>query len=175
MRKRTNPLLYLLLSVPSRDMMTSEKVRMTLQRKGTRSAKRRLIARSVRERRFIVDVNHQISKDIAKPNSLIGLENLTGIRDRTRTKSGKKASKKRRRANRNKAKWSFAQLHGYINYKANLVGSLATKVDALTHRKVVLNVGIPQMLIDLAKGCYSVVNVALMNSTLIWLVREILQ
>jgi putative transposase len=106
------------------------KARMTLQRKGTRSAKRRLIALSGRERRFIVDVNHQISKDIAKPNSLIGLENLTGIRDRTRTKSGKKASKKRRRANRNKAKWSFAELHGYIDYKANLNGSLATKVPA---------------------------------------------
>jgi putative transposase len=106
------------------------KARMTLQRKGTRSAKRRLIALSGRERRFIADINHQIGKDIAKPNSLIGLENLTGIRDRTRTKSGLKASKKRRRANRNKAKWSFAELHGYIDYKANLIGSLATKVPA---------------------------------------------
>jgi putative transposase len=106
------------------------KARQTLQRKDTRSAKRRLIALSGRERRFIVDVNHQISKDIAKPNSLIGLENLTGIRDRTRTKSGNQASNKRRRANRNKAKWSFAELHGYIDYKANLNGSLATKVPA---------------------------------------------
>jgi len=104
--------------------------RQTLQRKGTRSAKRRLIALSGRERRFIVDVNHQISKEIAKPNSLIGLENLTGIRDRTRSRSGDKASKKQRRANRNKAKWSFAELHGYIDYKANLNGSLATKVPA---------------------------------------------
>jgi putative transposase len=106
------------------------KARQTLQRKDTRSAKRRLVALSGRERRFIVDVNHQISQEIAKPWSLIGLENLTGIRDRTRTKSGKKASQKQRRANRNKAKWSFAQLHGYIDYKANLNGSLATKVPA---------------------------------------------
>ncbi len=106
------------------------KARQTLQRKDTRSAKRRLIALAGRERRFIADVNHQMSKDIAKPNSLIGLENLTGIRDRTKTKSGKRASKKQRRANRNKAKWSFAQLHGYIDYKANLIGSLATKVPA---------------------------------------------
>ena len=106
------------------------KARMTLQRKDTRSAKRRLIALSGKERRFIADVNHPIGKDIAKPNTLIGLENLTGIRDRTRTKSGKKASKKRRRANRNKAKWSYAELHGYIDYKANLKGSLATKVPA---------------------------------------------
>lgn len=106
------------------------KARQTLQRKDTRSAKRRLIALAGRERRFIADVNHQMSKDIAKPNSLIGLENLTGIRDRTKTKSGKRASKKQRRANRNKTKWSFAELHGYIDYKANLIGSLATKVSA---------------------------------------------
>jgi hypothetical protein len=31
------------------------------------------------------------------------------------------------------------------------------------------------MLIDLTKGCYSTVNAAVTNSTLIWLVREILQ
>ena len=103
--------------------------RKTLQRKGTRSAKRRLIALSDRERRFIADVNHQISKQIAKPNSLIGLENLNGIRDRTKSKSCKKASKKERIANRNKA-WLFAELHGYIDYKANLNGSLATKISA---------------------------------------------
>jgi putative transposase len=107
-----------------------QKARKTLQRKGTRSAKRRLIALSGRERRFIADTNHQIAKQIAKPNSLIGLEDLTGIRDRTKSRTGKKASKKQRKANRNKAKWSFAELHGYIDYKANLIGSLATKVPA---------------------------------------------
>jgi len=106
------------------------KARKNLQRQGTRSAKRRLIALSGRERRFIADTNHRISKEIAKPNSLIGLEDLTGIRDRTKSKSGKKASKRQRRANRNKAKWSFAELHGYIDYKAHLNGSLATKVPA---------------------------------------------
>ena len=106
------------------------KARQTLQRKDTRSAKRRLIALSGRERRFIADVNHQISKEIAKPNSLIGLENLTGITEITKSKSGKKASKKQRKANRNKAKWSWDELHGYIDYKANMNGSLAIKVPA---------------------------------------------
>lgn len=106
------------------------KARQTLQRKDTRSAKRRLMALSGKERRFIADVNHQISQEIAKSNSLIGLENLTGIRDRTKSKSGKRASKKQRQANRNKAKWSFAELHSYIDYKAHLNGSLATKVPA---------------------------------------------
>ncbi len=107
-----------------------QKARQSLQRKDTRSAKRRLIALSGRERRFIADVNHQIASKIAKPNSLIGLEDLTGIRDRTKSKSGKRASKKQRKANRNVAQWSFAELHGYIDYKAVLVGSLATKVPA---------------------------------------------
>ncbi|WP_232228491.1 transposase [Lyngbya sp. PCC 8106] len=52
------------------------------------------------------------------------------IRERTRSKSGKKASKKQRKANRNKAKWSFAELHSFIDYKAVLNQSLAVKVPA---------------------------------------------
>ncbi|WP_333440434.1 transposase [Microcoleus sp. herbarium2] len=106
-----------------------QKARKTLC-KGTRSATRRLIAISGRERRFTADMNHTISKQIANPNSLIGLENLTGIRDRIKSRTGKRASKKQRRANCNKAKWSFAELHGYIDYKADLNGSMATKVPA---------------------------------------------
>ncbi|MCG5060501.1 MAG: transposase [Limnoraphis sp. WC205] len=106
------------------------KTRKSLQRKGTRSAKRRLVALSGRERRFTSDVNHQISKQITQPHSLIGLEDLLHIRERTRSKSGKKASKKQRKANRNKAKWSFAELHSFIDYKAVLNQSLAVKVPA---------------------------------------------
>ncbi len=122
------------------------KARKSLQHKGTRSAKRRLVALSGRERRFIADINHQISKKIAQPHSLIGLENLTHIRERTRSKSGKRAhrprrgflgvrteqeaSKKQRRANRNKAKWSFAELHSFVDYKAVLNYSLAVKIPA---------------------------------------------
>jgi len=106
-----------------------QKARKTLC-KGTRSTARRLIATSGRERRFTADLNHTISKQIANPNSLIGLENLTGIRDRIKSRTGKRASKKPPRANCNKAKWSFAELHGYIDYKADLNGSMATKVPA---------------------------------------------
>jgi transposase len=59
------------------------------------------------------------------------LENLSHIRERTRPKkTGKKASKKQRKANTNKAKWSFAELHGFIDYKSVLSGSMAVKVDA---------------------------------------------
>lgn len=107
------------------------KARKSLQRKGTRSATRRLVALSGRERRFIADTNHCIANQVVTPSTLIGLENLTHIRERTNPKSkGKKASKKQRRANSNKARWSFAALHGFVDYKAVLSGSLAVKVDA---------------------------------------------
>ena len=89
------------------------------------------MAISGRERRFIADTNHCIAKQIATPNSLIGMEDLTHIRERTRpSKTGKKASKKQRCANLHQAKWSFAELHSFLGYKANLIGSVALKVDA---------------------------------------------
>jgi IS605 OrfB family transposase len=107
------------------------KARKSLQHKGTRSATRRLVALSGRERRFIADTNHCIAKEVVTPSTLIGLENLTHISWRTRPKkTGKKPSKKQRRANSNKARWSFAELHGFLDYKAVLSGSLAVKVDA---------------------------------------------
>ena len=107
------------------------KARKSLQRKGTRSATRRLVALSGRERRFIADTNHCIANQVVRPSTLIGLENLTHIRERTRPKkTGKKASKKQRKAESNKARWSFAELHGFIDYKSILSGSLAVKVDA---------------------------------------------
>ena len=104
--------------------------RKTLQQKDTRSAKRRLISLSGRERRFTADVNHRISKKIVSPNTLIGLENLKHIRERTNRRSSKKASPKQRKVNRNQSQWSFAELHGYLDYKAILSGSLAVKVPA---------------------------------------------
>lgn len=86
---------------------------------------------SGKERRFAADVNHQISKRTITPGTLLGLEDLTHIRERTKPKKkGKKASKKQRKANRKQAKWSFAELHSFIDYKAVFVGSLAIKVDA---------------------------------------------
>jgi len=107
------------------------RARKSLQRKGTRSATRRLVALSGRERRFIADTNHCIAKQLVTPSTLIGLENLTHIRERTKPKNkGKKASIKQRRANSNRARWSFAELHKFIDYKAVSSGSLAVKVDA---------------------------------------------
>ncbi len=108
------------------------RLRKRLQKKGTRSATRRLIVISGRERRLKQDRNHRISRRIvdAHPHSIIGLEDLTHIRERTRRKHGKKASKKQRRAKKHASKWAFAELHSYIAYKATLAGSMAVKVDA---------------------------------------------
>src|SRR5713101_1392964 len=60
-----------------------------LQKKGTRSATRRKIAMSGRERRLKLQANHSIAKQIvnAPPHTLIGLEELTGIRERTKRRT----------------------------------------------------------------------------------------
>lgn len=108
------------------------RLRKRLQRKGTRSARRRLVVISGRERRGPQDANHVVSKRLveAHPHSLIGLENLTGIRERTRRRRGKKASKKQREADAGQSKWAFAELHAMIAYKAVREGCMAVKVDA---------------------------------------------
>lgn len=103
-----------------------------LQKKGTRSAKRRQQAISGRERRLKLNTNHIIAKRIIEryPNAVIGIEELTGIRERTKRKSGKKATKKQRRENRIASKWAFSEFHSILAYKANMNGSMVIKVDA---------------------------------------------
>ena len=104
----------------------------SLQRKGTRSATRRLIAFSGRERRFIADRNHTLAMMLLTrfPHSIFGLEDLTKIRERTEGRSNPKASKKAKRAKRHRSQWSFAELQTMLAYKAPLHGSLAVRVDA---------------------------------------------
>jgi len=65
----------------------------------------------------------------AYPHSLIGLEDLTHIRERTKRTHGKRASVKQRKANRHASQWAFAELQGYVAYKALLAGSRIVKVD----------------------------------------------
>ena len=103
-----------------------------LRQKGTRSATRKRILLSRRERRLKLNMNHTISKRIldTHPHAFIGLEDLNGIRERTKRKHGKKASKKQRKANRHASKWAFAELHSFLAYKAALAGSVCIKIDA---------------------------------------------
>ncbi|UQN08918.1 transposase [Deinococcus sp. QL22] len=108
------------------------RVRQSLQRKGTRSATRRLVLLSGRERRFIADRNHSLASQILKtyPQAIIGLENLKDIRTRTEGRSNPQASLKAKRARRRRSQWSFAELQTFLAYKASLVGSMALGVDA---------------------------------------------
>ncbi|AXH01080.1 transposase (plasmid) [Deinococcus wulumuqiensis] len=108
------------------------RARRTLQRKGTRSATRRLVALSGRERRFIANWNHSLSKELLThfPKSLIGLEDLTNIRDRTEGRSNPKASRKVKASKRRRSQWSFQELQAFLSYKAPLMGCMATKVHA---------------------------------------------
>jgi putative transposase len=103
-----------------------------LQQKGTRSATRRLAQISGRERRLKLNTNHTIAKCIVEryPDAIIGLEDLTSIRERTQRRHGKRTSKKQRRVNRHASRWAFAELQSVIACKATLAGSMTVKVDA---------------------------------------------
>jgi predicted transposase len=61
-------------------------------------------------------------------------DDLTDIREctprRKRDKKGRRVSRKQRKANATYSKWSFAELHSMLAYKAQLAGSMAIKVDA---------------------------------------------
>jgi IS605 OrfB family transposase len=89
------------------------KVRRSLQAKGTRGAKRLLKRLSGRESRHMRHINHVISRHIVDTaldtNRSIALEDLTGIRERTKV----------RKANRyGQQSWAFYQLRQFIDYKA---------------------------------------------------------
>ena len=97
--------------------------RRNLQRKGTKSAKRKLKKLSGRQARFQSDTNHVISKQLVRKaqdtQRSIALEDLSGIRE----------AKVRRRQRSKHANWSFYQLRQYISYKAVLAGIPVILVD----------------------------------------------
>ncbi|KKN58806.1 hypothetical protein LCGC14_0548120 [marine sediment metagenome] len=96
-------------------IMQYQYLRKKLQRKGTKSAKRKLKAISGRQKRYMRGVNHIISKEIVASANTIVLENLKGIRKSRNKYSGK-------RLNRWLNSWSFYQLQGFIKYKAEREG-----------------------------------------------------
>jgi IS605 OrfB family transposase len=96
-----------------------------LQKKGTKSAKRHLKRVRSRQRRLRRDCDHVLSKQIvqsAKPGATIVLENLKDIRKRMKAK---RHTKTKRRMH----SWSFAQLKGFIGYKAEERGCTVVAVD----------------------------------------------
>jgi putative transposase len=115
------------------------RLRKRLQQKGTHSATRKLVQIAGRERRLKLNTNHVISRRIidSHPTSLIGLEDLSGIRERTKRRKKRRKGKnlvpvsvKVRTANRHASKWAFAELQSTLAYKAVLAGSLCVKVEA---------------------------------------------
>ena len=97
--------------------------RRRLQMRGTHSAKRRMKTSGQKESRFRKDVNHVISKLLVSKaegtQSALILEDLTGINSRVTVRH--KTKKDRQNANA-RMSWAFAQLRGYIQYKAELKG-----------------------------------------------------
>lgn len=97
--------------------------RRNLQRKGTKSAKRKLKKISGKQSRLQSYTNHVISKQLVQKaqntQRAIALEDLSGIRE----------AKVRRRQRSKHANWSFYQLRQYITYKAQLSGVPVVLVD----------------------------------------------
>ena len=101
-----------------------------LQAKGTRGAKAVLRRRALRERRLNADTAHGVGKAIAEPGAMVGMEWLTGIRDRTERPHAKRATAKQRKANRKASRWGFAELQAKTTYKTRLAGGVPVWVDA---------------------------------------------
>ena len=102
-----------------------QKLRATLQAKGTKSAKRRLKKLSGRENRWISDVNHCLSKTLVQKygaNTLFVLENLNGV-------SFERTDLPKVLRNQNKS-WAFYQLEQFLTYKAHLNNSEVVEVSA---------------------------------------------
>jgi IS605 OrfB family transposase len=102
----------------------NRELRQKLQKKNTKSAKRLLRKRALREARFAADVNHQISKRIVaeaeRTGRGIAVEQLTGIRERVRLRKPQRATH---------ASWAFAQLGAFLAYKAARAGVPLVRVD----------------------------------------------
>jgi IS605 OrfB family transposase len=94
-------------------------VRRILQGKGTPSARRKLKRISGREKRFVSDTNHRLSKAIAESDyKVFALENLEKMKQN-----------KGRRFNRKLGNWSFRQFENFLTYKSEVLGKLVLKVN----------------------------------------------
>jgi len=100
------------------------RLRRSLQRKGTRSAKRHLRKLAGKVNRFRRDCDHVLSRQIVdsvQPGTVIVVENLVGILSRTKQRG--------RESRRRLHSWSFAQLRGFLAYKAEAKGCIVVGVD----------------------------------------------
>ena len=96
-------------------------MRSKLQSKGTCSAKKRLKLLAGRERRFQLDFNHCLAKQITNmPYGIFAIEELTGIKNKNSCKS----------FNRQRSNWTYSQIKSFIFYKAEQLGKVIMIVDS---------------------------------------------
>ena len=101
------------------------KLRTSLQKRNSKSSKRRIRLIEKRENRWMTDMNHQLSKTLINQygnGTVFVLEDLTGVRFVT-----EQVSKKHRYE---QVSWSFFQLEQFLTYKASINGSQVVKVAA---------------------------------------------
>jgi IS605 OrfB family transposase len=100
------------------------KVRRSLQRKGTKEAKRLLKRLSGRETRHMRAINHRISKQLVATATTtqrqIALEDLDGIRQRTKVRKAQRY---------HHHSWAFYQLRQFVAYKAQAAGVPVVLID----------------------------------------------
>jgi IS605 OrfB family transposase len=100
------------------------KVRRSAQSKGTKGSKRLLKRLSGRERKHATHINHVISRRIVDKAKATGraiiLEDLTGIRERTKVRKPRRYGQQ---------SWSFFQLRQFIAYKAQDAGIPVILID----------------------------------------------
>jgi IS605 OrfB family transposase len=100
------------------------RIRRRLQAKKSSSTRRLLRKRQWKETRFAADVNHCVSKSIVaeaeRTGRGIAVEDLTGIRARVRLRKPQRATLH---------SWAFAQLGGFLRYKAEQAGVAFVQVD----------------------------------------------
>ena len=103
--------------------------RRSYQKTGTRSAKRRLKRMARREANYRRNENHRIANGIVRQakgtERGIAMEDLSGIRERTTVRAKERARH---------SGWAFAQLQGFVVYKAKLAGVPVVLVDGPRHQ-----------------------------------------
>ncbi len=91
-----------------------QRLRQTLQSKGTRSAKRKMKTLAGREKRFVESFMHYVSKYLVSrsPQAIFVLEDLTGIRERRKIR--RKNTEEIRQSNQ----WAFRSFQSKLYYKS---------------------------------------------------------
>ena len=95
-------------------------LKQVLQSKGTRSAKRKLKQIAGKEKRFVSDMNHCLSKTIA--NSSFKVFVLEDLKDMKSKKNGRKFNKKL-------GGWSFGEFRRFLMYKSEGLGKIVIPIN----------------------------------------------